>query len=86
MRDGRLLGRGAADMKGPLAAMAAALVALDGVLGELGGAAVLAAVVDEEMESLGAEALMRSGLAPALRWLASRPATASRSAIVVSSG
>lgn len=62
VRDGRLLGRGAADMKGPLAAMAAALVALDGALDELGGAATLAAVVDEEMESLGAEALVRSGL------------------------
>jgi len=62
VRDGRLLGRGASDMKGPVAAMAAALVALDDVLGELGEAAVLAAVVDEEMESLGAEALIRSGI------------------------
>src|SRR6185503_14441575 len=62
IRDGRLLGRGAVDMKGPLAAMAAALVAVDGALAELGAGAVLAAVVDEEMESLGAEALVRSGL------------------------
>ncbi|HXT23123.1 MAG TPA: M20 family metallopeptidase, partial [Thermoanaerobaculia bacterium] len=62
VRDGRLLGRGAVDMKGPLAAMAAALVALDGALDELGIGVVLAAVVDEEMESLGAEALVRSGL------------------------
>jgi len=62
VRDGRLLGRGAVDMKGPLAAMAAALVALDQPLAELGASAVLAAVVDEEMESLGAEGLVRSGL------------------------
>ena len=62
VRDGRLLGRGAVDMKGPLAAMAAALVAVDGALDELGAGALLAAVVDEEMESLGAEALVRSGL------------------------
>lgn len=60
--DGRLLGRGAVDMKGPLAAMAAALVAVDDALSELGVGAVLAAVVDEEMESLGAEALVLSGL------------------------
>ncbi|HEV8632326.1 MAG TPA: M20/M25/M40 family metallo-hydrolase [Thermoanaerobaculia bacterium] len=60
IRDGRLLGRGAADMKGPVAAMAAALVALDGVIDEIGAAVVLAAVVDEEMESLGAEALARA--------------------------
>jgi acetylornithine deacetylase/succinyl-diaminopimelate desuccinylase len=62
VRDGRLLGRGAADMKGPVAAMAAAVVALGDALDELGGAAVLAAVVDEEMESLGAEALIRGGV------------------------
>ena len=58
IREGRLLGRGAADMKGPLAAMAAALVAVAGALQEGGGEATLAAVVDEEMESLGAEALV----------------------------
>ena len=59
--DGRLRGRGAVDMKGPLAAMAVALAALDGVLpaGEL----TLAAVVDEEMESIGAERLVLAGLA-----------------------
>jgi len=63
IRDGRLHGRGAVDMKGPLAAMAAALAvaAETGVLAA--GELVLAAVADEEMESLGAEALVRSGLA-----------------------
>ncbi len=60
-RDGRLLGRGAVDMKGPLAAMAAALVALEGTLPA--GEVTLAAVVDEEMESIGAERLVAAGLA-----------------------
>lgn len=59
LRDGRLFGRGAVDMKGPLAAMAAALVALRDNLPA--GEVVLAAVADEEMESIGAEALVRSG-------------------------
>lgn len=56
--DGRLLGRGAVDMKGAVAAMAGALVALadSGVL--RAGRVTLAAVVDEEMESLGAERLV----------------------------
>jgi acetylornithine deacetylase/succinyl-diaminopimelate desuccinylase len=60
--DGRLHGRGAVDMKGAVAAMATAIVALaeSGVLD--GGEAMLAAVVDEEMESLGAERLVASGL------------------------
>jgi acetylornithine deacetylase/succinyl-diaminopimelate desuccinylase len=63
VRDGWLLGRGAVDMKGPLAAMAAALAALaeTGALGA--GAVTLAAVVDEEMESLGAERLIADGFA-----------------------
>ena len=60
LRDGRLYGRGAVDMKGPLAAMAAALVALRDDLPA--GEVVLAAVADEEMESIGAEALVSSGL------------------------
>lgn len=61
--DGRLRGRGATDMKGPLAAMAAALAvaAAEGEAALPAGELVLAAVVDEEMESLGAEALVRSG-------------------------
>ncbi len=62
VRAGELRGRGAVDMKGAVAAMAAALAVAseDGVLaaGSLG----LAAVVDEEMESLGAEHLVRSAV------------------------
>lgn len=61
IRDGRLHGRGAVDMKGAVAAMAVALVALDGLLPA--GEVALAAVVDEEMESIGAEHLVRGGLA-----------------------
>ena len=60
-KEGRLYGRGASDMKGALAAMAGALIELkeDQPLGA--GKVTLAAVIDEEMESLGAEALIRSG-------------------------
>lgn len=61
-RDGRLHGRGACDMKGGLAAMAAALAALARSRGRLRGDVALAAVIDEELESLGAEHLIRSGV------------------------
>ena len=58
---GELRGRGSVDMKGPLAAMAVALARLAG--GRLAaGAVTLAAVADEEMESLGAERLVRHDL------------------------
>jgi acetylornithine deacetylase/succinyl-diaminopimelate desuccinylase len=63
LRDGRLHGRGAVDMKGAVAAMAAALAALAETGALPAGAVTLAAVVDEEMESLGAERLVKSGLA-----------------------
>ncbi len=62
IRDQRIYGRGAVDMKGPVAAMAAALVALKNLQLLTKGAVTLAAVIDEEMESLGAEALIRSGI------------------------
>jgi acetylornithine deacetylase/succinyl-diaminopimelate desuccinylase len=61
VRDGRLFGRGACDMKGALAAMAATLVSLAATGGPARGELVLAAVADEEMESRGAEALVASG-------------------------
>lgn len=59
--DGRMHGRGTVDMKGALAAMAVALIAVQksGLLHK--GLLSLAAVIDEEMESLGAEALIHSG-------------------------
>jgi len=57
-----LQGRGAADMKGALAAMACALSALRSGPGPAAGKVTFAAVIDEEMESLGCEALIESGL------------------------
>src|SRR5262245_19245996 len=57
-RDGRLYARGAQDMKGGVAAMIAAA----GTIAERGlarGRLVVAAVVDEEDASLGAEALVK---------------------------
>ena len=60
--DGVLRGRGAADMKGAVAAMAGALVSLHEGAGLPAGQVTLAAVIDEEMESLGAEALIAGGI------------------------
>jgi len=63
-RDGRVYGRGAQDMKGGLAAMvaAAATIAKDGLPR---GRLLVAAVVDEEHASVGAEALVRQWRADA---------------------
>ena len=57
-RDGRLYGRGAQDMKGGVAAMmsAAADIAASGGLAK--GRLIVAAVVDEEHSSIGADALV----------------------------
>src|SRR5471032_3198184 len=58
-RDGRLYARGAQDMKGGVAAMidAAASIARNG--GLAAGRLVVAAVVDEEHSSIGADALVK---------------------------
>ena len=59
--NGQVHGRGAVDMKGALAAMASALVALARSELPQRGRVTLAAVIDEEMESLGAEHLIQNG-------------------------
>jgi acetylornithine deacetylase len=59
-REGRIYGRGSADMKGGIAAMCAAAhrAASAGVPGEI----IIAAVADEEYESLGTRALLSRGV------------------------
>jgi acetylornithine deacetylase len=59
IRDGRLYGRGAQDMKGGLAAMLGAARAVAEKGGLKAGKLIIAAVADEEYASLGAEALVR---------------------------
>jgi acetylornithine deacetylase len=64
IRDGRLYGRGSQDMKGGVAAMIdAARVARDHGLAR--GRLIVAAVVDEEFASIGADALVRDWRAEA---------------------
>lgn len=58
-RDGRLYGRGAQDMKGGMAAMIGAARALVSSGGLKAGRLIVAAVVDEEYGSVGAEALVK---------------------------
>lgn len=53
-RDGRLYGRGTADMKGGVAAMCAAAIKAKQCLGELSGTLKLLFVADEECSNLGA--------------------------------
>jgi acetylornithine deacetylase len=58
-RSGRIYGRGASDMKGGVAAMCAAAARLRG---KLKGDLIIAAVVDEEWQSIGTSSLLASGL------------------------
>lgn len=60
LRNGRIYGRGSADMKGGIASMCAA--AARSVSSGDQKSVVIAAVVDEEFESLGMRALLASGL------------------------
>lgn len=59
-RDGRLFGRGSADMKAGIAAMCAA--AVRAAEHGLGGEVIIAAVIDEEFESHGTRHLLESGV------------------------
>jgi acetylornithine deacetylase/succinyl-diaminopimelate desuccinylase family protein len=64
-RDGRLYGRGAQDMKGGVAAMIGAARAIANGGGLAAGRLVIAAVIDEEHSSLGADALVERWTADA---------------------
>jgi len=59
VEDGRLYGRGSQDMKGSLAAMLAAARALQSSGARLKGDLILAGVADEELTSLGTQALLQ---------------------------
>ncbi len=59
IREGRLYGRGSQDMKGSLAAMLAAVKALNQARIELDGDLLLTGVADEEYASLGSEHLVK---------------------------
>jgi len=60
VREGRMYGRGSCDMKAGVAAMAVAAwqAAQQGIRGEI----IVAAVIDEEFESLGTRALLERGV------------------------
>ncbi len=60
-KQGKLYGRGTADMKGALAAMAGALVQLKTSDALPCGQVTLAAIIDEETQTLGSEHLVKSG-------------------------
>ncbi|MGQ0548964.1 MAG: M20 family metallopeptidase [Armatimonadota bacterium] len=61
LEDGRIYGRGAADMKGGLAAAMVALAAVRGAAADLPGRVRLAALADEEGMMLGVKAFVREG-------------------------
>jgi acetylornithine deacetylase/succinyl-diaminopimelate desuccinylase-like protein len=71
VRNGRVYGRGAADMKGGLAACLSAVAALRGA--ELSGPVELAALVDEEENGLGIRAYVSSPAAPFLGCITAEP-------------
>lgn len=60
--DGKLYGRGASDMKGPVASMIGAMIALKETEALEEGKVVFTAVVDEEHKSIGTIDLLESGI------------------------
>ncbi|WP_165445401.1 M20 family metallopeptidase [Bacilliculturomica massiliensis] len=62
IRDGNLYGRGAADMKGPLAAMIGAMLALKRAGIQLKGDVIFTGVLDEEHNSIGTIDLIEKGI------------------------
>ncbi len=56
---GRMHGRGSCDMKGPIASMMAAMLALAKLRMKLAGDVIFTAVVDEEYESIGTSELVK---------------------------
>jgi len=60
--DGKLYGRGASDMKGPVASMIGTMIALKETGALEAGRVIFAAVIDEEHKSLGTIDLLESGI------------------------
>lgn len=61
-REGRMYGRGSSDMKAGVAAMCAAAARAADAGAALGGEIIIAAVADEEFESIGTRALVERGV------------------------
>ncbi|MBS4538131.1 M20 family metallopeptidase [Clostridium sp. D2Q-11] len=64
IKDGKLYGRGSADMKGGIAAMISALIAMKRSNASLKKTVMFAGVIDEEESSKGTERLIKKGIIP----------------------